>query len=135
MNIRVTYALAIALIVLAVAGLRFLDPDPLVRMRLLAFDVFQRLAPRTVDPSYPVRIVDIDQASLKAYGRWPWPRDLIARLVVRLEDLGARVIAFDFAFPDPEPDPLAALYSSLSDRKGSRYLNQERPEAPIKPRP
>ncbi|WP_436643884.1 CHASE2 domain-containing protein [Microbaculum sp. FT89] len=128
MGTRATYALAIAIILLSVAGVRFLDPDPLVRLRLLAFDVFQRLAPRPVDPSFPVRIVDIDQASLKAYGRWPWPRDLIGRLVVRLEQLGAVVIAFDFAFPDPEPDPLVALYAALEDRPDARALLDRLPK-------
>ncbi|MCT8972386.1 CHASE2 domain-containing protein [Microbaculum marinisediminis] len=128
MGTRATYALAIAVIILSVAGIRLLDPDPLVRLRLLAFDVFQRLAPRPVDPAFPVRIVDIDQASLSAYGRWPWPRELVARLVVRLEQLGAVVIAFDFAFPDPEPDPLAALYTALEDRPEARTLLDQLPK-------
>ena len=80
MNARVTYSLAIATILLAVAGIRFLDPEPLVRLRFLAFDMFQRLSSREVDPSYPVRIVDIDQESLATYGRWPWPRSSRARV-------------------------------------------------------
>lgn len=127
MKNRATYAMAIAAITLSIAGLRLLDPDPLVRLRLLAFDIFQTLAPRTVDPSFPVRIVDIDQKSLTEYGRWPWPRDLIARLVDKLDDLGAAVIAFDFAFPDPEPDPLAALYAALGSEPGARELLDQLP--------
>ncbi len=127
MRNRATYAAAIAIITLSIAGLRLLDPDPLVRLRLLAFDIFQTLAPRTVDPSYPVRIVDIDQESLAEYGRWPWPRDLIAHLVDRLDELGATVIAFDFAFPDSEPDPLAALYTAIGNEPGARALLDQLP--------
>jgi adenylate cyclase len=127
LNARVTYSLAIATILLAVAGIRFLDPEPLVRLRFLAFDMFQRLSSREVDPSYPVRIVDIDQESLATYGRWPWPRDLLARLVEQLADLGVTVIAFDFAFPDPEPDPLTALYAALGDDPKARALLDQLP--------
>jgi adenylate cyclase len=61
------------------------------------------LASRTVSPktSVPV-IVGIDDASLKAYGQWPWPRYRIAALVQRLNALGADVIALDFIMPEAD---------------------------------
>ena len=34
-------------------------------------------------------IVDVDERSLSAIGQWPWRRDVIARLVARMRDLGA----------------------------------------------
>ena len=37
---------------------------------------------------YPVVIVDIDEASLKAIGQWPWPRTTVADLVTRITQLG-----------------------------------------------
>jgi adenylate cyclase len=44
-------------------------------LRQKAFDVYQMIQPR-VAPAEPVVIVDIDDASLKALGQWPWPRTL-----------------------------------------------------------
>jgi len=49
-----------------------------------------------------VAVVDIDERSLAAVGQWPWSRDVIARLVVGLRELGARVIAFDVVFPESD---------------------------------
>lgn len=42
-----------------------------------------------------VVIVDIDEASLRAVGPWPWSRATIARLAQRLETAGAAVQAYD----------------------------------------
>ena len=75
--------------------LRAADPDALVRLRDLAFDGYPRIKPRVVPDDLPVRIVDIDEAALEAYGQWPWDRTLIARMVDRLREQGAAVIAFD----------------------------------------
>ena len=50
--------LAAALLVVAVL-LRVADPAPVSRLRLSVFDTYLDLAPRQIDPSLPVRIVDI----------------------------------------------------------------------------
>ncbi len=49
-------------------------------------------------PRHKILIVDIDETSLAHYGQWPWPRDLVARLVTRLHQQGARVIGLDMMF-------------------------------------
>ena len=53
-----------------------------------------------------VVIVDVDNLSLDdlrpAFGRFPWPRDAWVKVVRYLATGGARVIAFDFTFPDPD---------------------------------
>lgn len=49
-----------------------------------------------------VVIVAIDERSLEALGRWPWPRELHARLVEQLTLAGARAIVFDVLFPEPD---------------------------------
>ena len=49
----------------------------------------------------PITIVGVDEASFTQIGqRWPWPRDLHARLVERLAAEGAAVIAFDMIFSE-----------------------------------
>jgi adenylate cyclase len=90
------------LVLLAAATLRFVDPPILDTARLRTFDILLRLHPRDYDPAMPVRIVDIDDASLERLGQWPWPRTIVAELVDRLTDAGAAVIAFDIVFAEPD---------------------------------
>ena len=53
--------------------------------------------PASLDPR--VVIVDIDERSLSAIGRWPWGRDQVARLVQELfERQRAAVVGFDVLF-------------------------------------
>src|SRR5215510_14714131 len=86
---------AICVILLfALAPLRILDPQLLEEIRLRTFDFYQTLRPRET-VSRPVVIVDIDEASLKEVGQWPWPRTIVADLVTKLTQLGVVAIGFD----------------------------------------
>ena len=58
------------------------NPFALQALRLISFDSYQRIAPRSYDPELPVRVVAIDDASLRRFGQWPWPRTLIADLKI-----------------------------------------------------
>jgi signal transduction histidine kinase len=40
-------------------------------------------------------VLAIDEASLRAIGRWPWPRTTLAQLVNRAADAGAKVVVLD----------------------------------------
>ncbi|MCW5965436.1 MAG: CHASE2 domain-containing protein, partial [Bryobacterales bacterium] len=44
----------------------------------------------------------IDEASLRRFGQWPWPRAVLADLVSQLSSAGASVIALDVVFAEPE---------------------------------
>ena len=88
-------------IIVALAVLRLSDPYPVRVARETAFDFFQQLDPRPKG-DFPVRVVDIDEASLKAIGQWPWPRNMLATLTTRLGELGAAAIAYDVLFPEPD---------------------------------
>ncbi len=99
------------LIVLALMGLRAADPYPVQVVREIAFDLYQRLKPREIPADPPVRVIDVDEASLASLGQWPWSRDQLATLVDRLTELGASAIVFDMLFPEPDrmsPQRLAA---------------------------
>ncbi|MEJ2590252.1 MAG: CHASE2 domain-containing protein [Candidatus Thiodiazotropha sp.] len=72
-------------------------------------------------PSDDVVIVAIDEKSLEALGRWPWSREVHARLVERLTQAGARAIVFDVLFSeadrvDPEGDIQLIHAIAASDR-------------------
>src|SRR3984957_15753454 len=95
-------ARAVCIVLLfALVPLRVIDPRPLEEVRLRTFDLFQVLRPRP-QTSFPVVIVDIDEASLKAIGQWPWPRTTVADLVTRITQLGAAAIGFDVIFSEPD---------------------------------
>ncbi|MGH6734861.1 MAG: CHASE2 domain-containing protein [Methyloceanibacter sp.] len=96
------YVLLIGTVIAASLALRVWDPSPVARLRALVFDAYQQVDPRSFDPSQPVRIVDIDEESLKRLGQWPWPRTLLAELVDTLAANGAAAIAFDMVFPEPD---------------------------------
>ncbi|WP_244625644.1 CHASE2 domain-containing protein [Methylobacterium mesophilicum] len=111
----VGFGRALGVLVLAVLVLvRIWDPFPVETARLRTFDALQTLKPRSVAEA-PVTIVDIDEASLRALGQWPWPRTVIARLVDRLTAMGAAAIAFDIVFSEPDRTSPAAVATSLPD--------------------
>jgi adenylate cyclase len=89
------------LLLFALVPLRLADPRPLQELRARTFDFFQVLRPRPQEIR-PVVIVDIDEASLKATGQWPWPRTTVADLVTQITQLGAVAIGFDIIFPEPD---------------------------------
>lgn len=64
-------------------------------------------------PSEEVVIVAIDEASLAALGRWPWSREVHARLVDRLAQARPRVVGFDLIFSEAEPVADARLADAL----------------------
>ena len=89
------------LLLFALVPLRLADPRPLEELRVRTFDFFQVLRPRPQEIR-PVVIVDIDEASLKAIGQWPWPRTTVADLISQITQLGAVAIGFDIIFPEPD---------------------------------
>jgi len=105
------------LLLLALVPLRILDPAPLEEIRLRTFDFYQSLQPRETE-SRPVVIVDIDEASLKDIGQWPWPRTIVADLITRLTQLGAVAIGFDVIFAEPDrmsPSIAATSFRNLDE--------------------
>jgi CHASE2 domain-containing sensor protein/nitrogen-specific signal transduction histidine kinase len=103
------------LLAIAVLGvlllLRAFDPPPVATMRLQLFDAYQRLEPAAAAPS--VLIVDIDDASLARYGQWPWPRNLMAKLIDALAASGARLVGMDVLFAEPDRLSAQSLIDSL----------------------
>ncbi len=102
-------------VIAGLLALRGYDPPILNALRGAGFDTLQRLWPRDDSIPQPVRIVDIDEASLRELGQWPWPRTQLAKLVDELTELGAATIAFDVIFPEPDRlSPRRVLESSAA---------------------
>lgn len=112
MGSRSVYAAAVVVLLAIIVLIRIADPVPIARLRLLGFDTFQLIEPRVYDPSLPVRIVDIDDASLERIGQWPWPRSVLAELTRKLAESGAAVIGYDIIMAEPDR-PLADAIKRL----------------------
>ncbi len=77
-----------------------------------------------------VVIVDIDEKSLKKIGQWPWPRDVVARLVRSLHTSGAKVIGFDIVFAEKDRTSIVEYLDDFSrlipDEKVAKELERIR---------
>jgi len=96
----------------------------IVAMSLVAFatafvqpDFFEQIELKTLDQRFKVRgvvppdqrivIVAVDDNSLAALGRWPWPRDRIGDLIEKiLGEYGAAAIGLDIVFSEPQANPV-----------------------------
>jgi adenylate cyclase len=89
--------------------LRVEDPQFIEVLRLKVFDLYQHAQPREWRPAVRedlgikgVKIIDVDDASLAEIGQWPWPRNRLAEMLVRVFEAGGSVVAFDSVFAEPD---------------------------------
>lgn len=76
-------------------------------------DLRMRLEPARLDPR--IVIVDIDSKSLTEVGRFPWSRDVLARLVDQLVGrYKAGAVGFDVTFPEPDTSSGYAVLEKLA---------------------
>jgi len=114
------WQILISLIILSLAISIKIMNFPLVEMfQNKVFDTFQSFQPRQYQ-DVPVRIIDVDEASLKKIGQWPWPRNKIAAIVDRLHQAGVAVIVFDILFSE---------YDNTSPSRILPILAENYPEA------
>ena len=86
------------------------------RLDFLAYDLRLNLTlpERPPAPHSPVVIVDIDEASLRAEGRWPWSRQKMGELVTAMKRAGVHTIGFDVAFAETERNVAQELIDAVS---------------------
>lgn len=120
------------LVLIAAIALRWADPQFMQDLRLQVFDQYQRIMPRPYHPQWQaqtgtvgVGIVDVDEASLARYGQWPWPRDLIARLLGELQQQGAAGVAVDMVFAEPDRTSLDVVVPRLGQIKAYAALREQ----------
>jgi len=77
------------------------------------------------EPGNRVVLAVIDEKSLDIEGKWPWPRAKIAQLVDYLSADGAKVIAFDVGFWEPDENTNLALIQRVQSKIGELDLKQE----------
>ena len=105
------WALAVVFILLACMYSKSDISSNLVdRLEVFAYDMRMRTQHGELDPR--VVIVDIDEKSIAEVGRWPWSRDVVAKLIEKLDNkYHVRVAGFDVIFSEADT---SAGYSTLS---------------------
>ncbi len=77
-----------------------------------------------IAPGPETVIAAIDEKSINKLGRWPWTRSVWGRVVDQLTEDGAKVIAFDVFFSEPEKENVESddLFQSAIRRSGRVIL-------------
>lgn len=86
----------------------------------LLYDAAMRTAPAAADPD--VLIIAIDEPSLEALGRWPWPRSLHAELLDRLAEARPASVTLDLLLSEPGPREDDASLAAAMARIENLYL-------------
>ncbi len=76
-----------------------------------AYDWGVRASSRS--PSDKIAVIAIDKQSIDNIGRWPWSREIHARMVERLANANAKVIGYTVFFSEPQLDPGLAYVNKL----------------------
>ena len=88
----------ITLVVLTYIGLQ--DPGFKEILRLKSFDYL--LGNEEVKPSQDITIVTIDEQAIEKYGQWPWPRNVLADLIVNLRQSQTGIIVMPILFSEQD---------------------------------
>ena len=78
-----------------------------------AYDVGVRMTSKA--PSDRIAVIAIDEASLANIGRWPWSREVHAKLIDELQAAHAKVIAHTAFFFEPQKDAGLAYVQKALD--------------------
>jgi adenylate cyclase len=121
------WALGLALTVAALLyTMGFWSSHTIERQDTIIADARMRLEAPVLDPR--IVIVDIDAKSLNEVGRFPWSRNVMAKLVDQLAGhYHAAAVGFDVSFPEPDTSSGYAVLEQLAQRelKGVPALARE----------
>ena len=100
--------LGVSLVLLVASGAQLQLIEGLERF---AYDWGVRASART--PSDKISVIAIDKRSIDNIGRWPWSRDIHAKMVESLANAKAKVIGYTVFFSEPQLDPGLGYVSRL----------------------
>ena len=105
----------------------FLAENPLMgeinRLHNLTIDFrLRQRGPRK--GSDDVAILTIDEKAVEKYGRWPWSRDVIAKVITEVIDGGAKSVAFDIIFSEPQDSQLKSI-DKVGETLTSKFPEQK----------
>jgi len=95
-----TSAWMVLVTLLILTAVRWLDPTPVQRLRLLNFDGYQALLEKTT--SDKIVLYDIGEEFLLEHGQWPPKRTVFAQLTADLYNAGAGLVVFNILFAEED---------------------------------
>jgi len=95
-----THWLTVLITLAVLVGLRFQDGGLTETARLKSFDYLQ--STDAVVESKDIVVVEFDEASIEAFGQWPWPRDYLADVINHLRGQGAGLIIMPVLFSEQD---------------------------------
>src|SRR3989442_6531905 len=96
----------VTLVLLATGGTQLIEG-----LERFAYDWGVRASSRT--PSDKVAVIAIDKRSIDNIGRWPWSREIHAKMIDALAKAKAKVIGYTVFFSEPQLDPGLAYVNKL----------------------
>ena len=96
----------------AIGLVLFAGSDLIQSLERKAYDMGVRATDRA--PSDRIAVIAIDDASLQNIGRWPWSRDVHAKVTESLAGGKAKVVANLVFFTEPQVDPGLAYFNRLA---------------------
>jgi len=122
--------LSLALIVLASASLGMLVDWRAPGVHRYAEDWLMRERGPLPVPS-DIAIVAIDEKSIAAYGRFPWPRQVLAKTIQAVSGSDPMVIAVDVLFADPSAPEDDALLAQAIGHAHNVVLGAQLVDSPV----
>src|SRR6187549_3312586 len=84
-----------------------------------AYDLGVNMTSKT--PSDKIAVIAIDDTSISNIGRWPWPREVQAKMIDQLAAAKAKVIGNTVFFFEPQKDPGLAYVDKMLDIYNKAY--------------
>ena len=88
-----------------VSGVLYLAHQKSIDYRLRA------RGPRQVSPN--LALLTVDERALATIGRWPWPREVLAKALDNAFKFGAKLVAFDMIFSEPSLNPAERVLQAM----------------------
>src|SRR4051812_42440179 len=116
------FGLVIAIVVFGFARMSGFIPG----LERWAYDLGVQMTSKP--PSDKIAIIAIDDVSLANIGRWPWPRDVQAKLVDQLAAAKAKVIGYTIILSEAQKAPGLGYVEKMLDIYNKAYGAPAAPE-------
>ncbi len=114
-------------ILVSLALLLAMNTDLMQSLERKAYDLGVKATNRI--PSDKIAVIAIDDQSIANLGRWPWPREIHAKMIDVLNAGHAKVIAYTVFFFEPQVDAGLSYIYKIADLVASSSVQQS-PDAP-----
>ena len=103
------------------------NPAPLAFVNLQVCDLVNSTLEQQ-PPAVRTALVAIDDASLKQFGQWPWPRYRLAFLLQKIQESGALVVGVNILLPESDRTSLSSWRDVVAQDLGLKISIDKVPE-------